>query len=1220
MNYVQSKYHQHRRTKSTRLKTHKKRIAPSGRTLFGNNTEHQEDERVIKVRAKSKSSGAKRNKKLQKKPKKTQKYTPNLIRKFSPDPDHMSPEIAHDKFQENVEFLLTENPSNITVKSKLKSEFERRLKPSHLLQGDTSEFEDLENESNNLTGNIIDCNNGNISDNLNDNINNIHTLDYSTELKMRQLEDFVENKIANKSVDDSYFHNLVTDTKNEIAILKIGKSEKMKKKVKPRVRKHELYSDSDEERDCPDMDMDFELSVEIQDDFEVNEVRLEPEDKSISLIPEQNLSYQIEEIDYTLRLVEQTIEKVSKKNQNNHQIEKIQEESWTPNKNRSSLSKDGSSKRKKRTEQIDLMGDLERMNTGKKYEMLLKRDSIQMMAQNFQKMVRSKSGSKKQKINTADTPQLPKLQIESEKNPPNDEDSFKSPEFKFVEAKKAELTMSQSSSDNDRTEKEQLSDKMKKAEDEKIQEKIDWNKEYADEFDLKLKNKPPNLSEELTSTVNCTNYTKIITSTGMSNTPMSSEGHINGSHIEDAPSQLVIESKFQEGPISPRQQHPKAKALAKLIQGDAQEEASESANASQIDYVKKYDQLRKQSRKGNAELQFARLDSFERKSFEKENEPPVKEQDEDKNSFSSLTSFGVRKEPENEPSPSKRAQEAIGLPNFDERKQTELVSINSSLINPRKDSNSCSDSSSSSESDIQIDLYLPKRNLLKRPQIKEKHKKSSQKSSNKKLCNRRKSSQKLLELSQKKQFKEDSISLLPVSEQIKQPFGKRKDTQISEISPLMKQKHKLHNPQEVANFNHSTSARTLDIKLLDIPKRESEGQTCLNYSNMSNNISNKVNKSGQQYTNINSKVAEDTSPRQCSLRSSRKKIQESFSKVGQNLMKKSPLEKKKYSMPNPVTLTFNKSTTLIEQEIPKAFKLNVGKSHIQKKPEDLEYENVSQKLLEMIANFDKDMMNSSLTSGVFDTLDSENYGEGNGSKRRESSSNRKRAVKEPMNISNIVGRHMIEVPDKSKSNHKATLKSKNIQFRRPPSSSLKKKRPKTPSKPKLSSYKYKRRSNKKKVKSSPRFIAKNVRANLSSKKLCPNSKNKPRKSQQSMKRRVIEIEELDDSLENTGQLNHYNPQKHPRKKSSSAFGKGIQVAEQFLLQNNYSIPSTSTAGDDKFEKRNLSIEASLNSSKMSASAEIQGLDDLINSRVMNSKKSKKQSSQGHKKLFYKQRA
>jgi hypothetical protein len=70
---------------------------------------------------------------------------------------------------------------------------------------------------------------------------------------------------------------------------------------------------------------------------------------------------------------------------------------------------------------------------------------------------------------------------------------------------------------------------------------------------------------------------------------------------------------------------------------------------------------------------------------------------------------------------------------------------------------------------------------------------------------------------------------------------------------------------------------------------------------------------------------------------------------------------------------------------------------------------------------------------------------------------------------------------------------------------------------------------------SPRHSAKNVNRSRSN-------------SKSSFKRRVVEIEDLDDSLE---QIQRVRRSKLPssRKQSSTAFGKGIEAAEELLRKS-----------------------------------------------------------------------
>jgi hypothetical protein len=109
-------------------------------------------------------------------------------------------------------------------------------------------------------------------------------------------------------------------------------------------------------------------------------------------------------------------------------------------------------------------------------------------------------------------------------------------------------------------------------------------------------------------------------------------------------------------------------------------------------------------------------------------------------------------------------------------------------------------------------------------------------SSKKKPKLRRNSSKQLEQLSNAKSFKEDTISLLPVTEQLNQKrnlLNGRKNTLISEISPLIKNvklcrniqnMDYLENPEaaKVSGFKHYNSTRTLDIAVKNVSAHESD--------------------------------------------------------------------------------------------------------------------------------------------------------------------------------------------------------------------------------------------------------------------------------------------------------------------------------------------------------------------------------------------------------------
>ena len=277
--------------------------------------------------------------------------------------------------------------------------------------------------------------------------------------------------------EDSYMENLIYDTHNELAIKKIGRE-----KVKNQVLKEKFLAKKDEN------------PMKIPDNFD-----MESHFQSISIIP--NLSLQIEEVDQSLRLVKETIENLTTKNSKNHnQRTKNQ-------KNKNALSK---------------------------YEELLRNNSIQKLSENFRNQVKKDRFIDNQENQDHYVKEISKKKVEekllSHAKNTKKQPKFSpiSPQFILVEKigsnKQSKLmTMSDSSNSednliptvndakiNEHTKNKVNNQKTKILETsykKKGQEEINWNDEYGDEYDYKLKH---NEGDEIVGLTTAVNYTKIM--------------------------------------------------------------------------------------------------------------------------------------------------------------------------------------------------------------------------------------------------------------------------------------------------------------------------------------------------------------------------------------------------------------------------------------------------------------------------------------------------------------------------------------------------------------------------------------------------------------------------------------------------------------------------------------------------------------------------------------
>lgn len=254
---------------------------------------------------------------------------------------------------------------------------------------------------------------------------------------------------------------------------------------------------------------------------------------------------------------------------------------------------------------------------------------------------------------------------------------------------------------------------------------------------------------------------------------------------------------------------------------------------------------------------------------------------------------------------------------------------------------------------------------------------------------------------------------------------------------------------------------------------------------------------------------------------------------------------------------------------------------ISKTKEDIEYESISQKLLQMIANFDMDGEHNSMD--IMDTLDTD-----------QSNLDRKEtfAVSESDKRKDLEGKTNINL------NKYMSFRNKNTENKVLKESMTIQSQPKVENTANSSERQNKRkkriaRLNLEDVNSS--LKSKSKKPPISNKKIIIIHQNNSKKNQKN-ERRVIEIEDLDDSLEMSSTLKkingvknvQFNKQINRKEKHSKAFVRGIEAAEVFIR---------GMKSNENFIGDKIPNDTSVEVGRQSMQQEIQGLESLINSRV-----------------------